>query len=100
MARTKSPWLADAHLLHFFAAREGYAPSALVLGSTYDPKHHSETVSLIEEPDPAQAFKWYMKAAEGGEPVARERLDELREWVERAAREGDPGARRVLMQWR
>ena len=32
--------LTDAWLIHFFAARKGYAPSALVLGTLSDPKYH------------------------------------------------------------
>jgi hypothetical protein len=95
----KEGMLADSYLLHFFAAREGYAPSALTLGSMYDPNHHTETVSLMEQPDPEQAFKWYTKAAEAGETLARDRLDELRGWVERSARAGDAEAQRLLMQW-
>jgi TPR repeat protein len=91
--------LADSHLLHFYAAREAYAPSALALGTSYDPNYHSAEVSLMDEPDPAQAHKWYTKAVEGGDPAARERLAELRVWVEESARAGDPQARRLLMQW-
>ena len=49
--------LADAHLLYFFAAREGHAPSALRLGSGFDPLYFVATESLMDGPDPVQALR-------------------------------------------
>lgn len=92
--------LADAHLLYFFAAREGHAPSAMILGSMYDPVHYREVQTLMDEPDPVQAQKWYEIAAHGGEQEAEARLDALKAWAEERAQAGDESARRLLLGWR
>jgi hypothetical protein len=92
--------LADAHLLYFFAARGGHAAAARELASMYDPIHHSQSSSVVDEPDPYQAYKWYSKAAEGGDGAAHERLERLRTWAEHAATSGDSAAQSLLMQWR
>lgn len=92
--------IADAHLLYFFAAREGHTPSAMVLGSMYDPIHFRELQTLMGEPDPVQAQKWYEIAAEGGEPGAAARLEALKAWAEERAQAGDESAQRLLLGWR
>lgn len=91
--------LADAHLLYFFAAREGHAPSALRLGSGFDPLHFVATESLMDGPDPVQALKWYRVAAEAGAPEAEARIAALRDWVQERADGGDESARRLLLAW-
>ena len=91
--------LEDAHLVLFFAARKGHAPSARVLGSMYDPRYYSPTKSIMDEPDLAQAYKWYKKAKEAGDKIAAERLSTLRFLVEKAARQGDQAAQILLLQW-
>lgn len=91
--------LADAHLLYFFAARKGHGPSAMVLGTMYDPNYHSDMASIVEEPDPFQARKWYQLAAKEGDMMAKAQLGSLREQVEVAAAGGDVEAERMLMQW-
>jgi TPR repeat protein len=91
--------LVDAHLMYFFAAKQGHAESALVLGVMYDPEHTLEIPSVIEKPDWGQAHKWYFRAAEAGNEIARERLEYLRKQVERAAVEGDREAGRLVLQW-
>ena len=92
--------LADAQLLYFFAARAGHAPSAFALATMNDPLHHSETSSLLPEPDAFQAYRWYTEAQDQGMEDARERLDALQAWARAAAAEGDQEAERLLLQWR
>nr|VFJ49682.1 MAG: hypothetical protein BECKFM1743A_GA0114220_100753 [Candidatus Kentron sp. FM]VFJ69350.1 MAG: hypothetical protein BECKFM1743C_GA0114222_105192 [Candidatus Kentron sp. FM]VFK18683.1 MAG: hypothetical protein BECKFM1743B_GA0114221_105662 [Candidatus Kentron sp. FM] len=91
--------LVDAHLMYFFAAKQGHAESALVLGTMYDPEYALEVSSVIEEPDRVQAHKWYLRAAEGGSETAQQRLEYLRKQVERAAAKGDSEAGRLVLQW-
>lgn len=92
--------LADAYLLYFYAARQGHAMSAMALGTIHDPDYHSEFTSIMDKPDLSQAHKWYLQAAQDGDPVAKEHLDHLRERVELAAAGGDPEAQRLVLQWR
>ena len=91
--------LEDAHLLLFYAARLGHAPSARVLASMYDPNHHSNLTSIMDKPDPAQAYKWYKIAADAGDGEARARLSVLRSLVEQNARKGNDQAKLLLLQW-
>ncbi|HEX6995106.1 MAG TPA: hypothetical protein VF339_13255 [Gammaproteobacteria bacterium] len=90
--------LADAQLLYFFAARNGHAQAAFRLATSYDPLHHDPETSLLDEPDPFQAFKYYMQALEGGVTEAQARLDALHAWAEREA-PSNPEAERLLLQW-
>nr|VFJ58716.1 MAG: hypothetical protein BECKDK2373C_GA0170839_106716 [Candidatus Kentron sp. DK] len=92
--------LVDAHLMYFFAAKQGHAESALILGSMYDPDHTLEIPNVVEDPSWTQAYKWYVKAADGGNEAARERLKYLRKEVERAAAKGNSEATRLILQWR
>jgi TPR repeat protein len=91
--------LEDAHLLLFYAARLGHPMSARTLGSMYDPNHHNASTSLMDEPDLAQSYKWYKIAADAGDPVALERLSELKILVELAASSGDEEAKMLLLNW-
>lgn len=91
--------LADAQLLYFFAARGGHREAAFELATLYDPNHPAQTSSLMGEPDPFQAYRWYRAAEEAGHEAAGERLAELRTWTEQAANEGDAEAERLLLQW-
>lgn len=91
--------LADAQLLYFFAARGGYAPAAFELAEMYDPLHFDATTSLMEQPDPFQAFKWYQQAQQAGVEQAVERLEALQDWAQQAAEEGDLDAEQLLLQW-
>ncbi len=91
--------LADAQLMYFFAARGGDAQAAYELGQMYDPTAFSEETSLMDEPDPFQAYKWYTQASEGGIAAARQRLDELRSWTERESQAGNVEAEQLLLQW-
>jgi TPR repeat protein len=91
--------LADAQLLYFYAARGGHPAAEFELAEMNDPNHHESATSLLEEPDPYQAYKWYSAALEHGSGEARERLDALRDWATQAAAQGNPEAERLLLQW-
>lgn len=91
--------LADAQLLYFFAARGGNGPAAFDLATLHDPNHYSQASSLMAEPDPFQAYRWYRSAETAGHQGAGARLAELREWAEEAAGKGDAEAERLLLQW-
>jgi len=90
---------ADAQLLYFFAARGGFGPAAFELASLQDPNHFSADAGLMDEPDPFQAYKWYIRAREAGIKEANVRLTELASWAKAAAAANDPDAARLLMQW-
>jgi len=89
----------DAHLLLFYLARAGHGESARLLAEMYDPLHYSSAASIMDEPDPEQAWKWYSQAARGGDVIATERLAVLRDWVEEAAAQGNEQAEKLLFQW-
>ncbi len=91
--------LADAQLLYFFAARGGYTPAAYELAELYDPLHFDATASLMDKPDPFQAFKWYQQASVAGNSQAAVRLEQLRVWAQQAAETGDLDADQLLLQW-
>jgi len=91
--------LADAQLLYFFAARGGYTPAAFELAELYDPLHFDAATSLMDKPDPFQAFKWYSQALKDGNTEAQPRLDALHEWAQQAAEAGDLDAEQLLLQW-
>lgn len=91
--------LADAQLLYFFAARGGHATAAFDLATFSDPNHHAAEASLMAEPDPFQAYRWYTAARDSGHEGASARLEELRAWAEAAGRAGDSEAERLLLQW-
>jgi hypothetical protein len=91
--------LDDAHVLLFFGARQGHAPSAYAYAEANDPNHHSPATSLLDEPDAFQAFRWYTAALDGGVDDAAARLDALRAWAEAAAAAGNAEAERLLLQW-
>ena len=91
--------LADAQLLYFFAARGGHGEAAFDLAASYDPNHPGQASSLMNEPDPFQAWRWYRQAEESGHGAAGERLAALRDWAVQAAQSGDAEAERLLLQW-
>jgi len=91
--------LDDAYLLYRFAARQGHAQAALVLGSQADPAFHTSETSILPRPDPQQAYKWYRVAAAAGNEEAVARLQRLRERVEQSAADGNEPARRLMLQW-
>ena len=91
--------LDDAYLLYRYAARQGHAQAALVLGSQADPAFYASESSILPMPDLEQAYKWYRVAAAAGNEEAETRLQRLRESVEQSAANGNERARRLMLQW-
>lgn len=91
--------LADAQLLYFFAARGGHAPAAFDLATFYDPVQRAAASGIVSEPDPFQAYRWYVAARDAGDDRAAGRLDALRAWAESASESGNDDAERLLLQW-
>lgn len=91
--------LDDAYLLYRFAARQGHAQAALVLGTQADPAFYTSETSILPGPDLQQAYKWYRLAAAAGNEEALVRLQGLRERVEQSAADGNEPARRLMLQW-
>jgi hypothetical protein len=89
--------LADAHLLYFFAARENHLPSIMTMGEMSDPILFRAEDSLLDHADAIQAYKWYHKAAQMGQPSAGGRLDELGRWASEAAATGNSEAAQLLL---
>jgi TPR repeat protein len=61
--------------------------------------HFDVSSSLMDKPDPFQAFKWYNQALKDGESDAAARLTALHEWAHQAAEDGDLDAEQLLLQW-
>jgi len=91
--------LADAHLLYFFAARQGHSAAAQVLAKMHDPAYHSKQTSIMDEPDLAQAYKWYRQAAKGNDATAKKDLNNFRAQVEQLAASGNIEAKQLSFQW-
>lgn len=89
--------LADAHLLYFFAAREEHLVAMITMGEMSDPVMFRAEDSLLDQADAIQAYKWYSKAAELGQPFASRRLDDLGRWADEAAANGNAEARQLLL---
>lgn len=92
--------LEDAYLLYRFAARNGQAQAALILGTQADPAFHAAAAGYLPDADPAQAYKWYSMAAAAGNDKAVQQLQALRKRMQQDAAAGDEQARRLLLQWR
>ena len=92
--------LEDAYLLYRFAARNGQAQAALILGTQADPAFHAAAAGYLPDADPAQAYKWYSVAAAAGNDKAVQQLQALRKRMQQEAAAGDEQARRLLLQWR
>jgi TPR repeat protein len=91
----------DAYLLYRFAARHGHGQAALELGTQADPALQA-TANPDSDPlsrESGQAYKWYSIAAAAGIQEAAERLQDLRNRVERSAAAGDQRAQRLMLQW-
>ncbi len=91
--------LADAHLLYFFAARENHLPSILMMAEMSDPTRFRAQDSLLDHADVIQAYKWYQRAADLGDETAIARVEDLQSWARDAARDGDPNARQLLLNY-
>lgn len=91
--------LADAHLLYFFSAREGYLPAMMKLGELADPELFRSEDSLLDRADVIQAYKWYQKAATLGHEPAVGRINNLRRWATAEANLGNTDARRLMLNF-
>ena len=91
--------LADAHLLYFFAARQGYSAAAQALAKMHDPAYYSKQTSVMDGPDLAQAYKWYRQAAKGGQANAKKELNNFRAQVEQMAASGNVEAKQLSLLW-
>jgi hypothetical protein len=89
--------LADAHLLFFFSAREGHVASMMTMAEMSDPTRFRAENSLLDHADALQSYQWYQKVAALGEPVADDRIRNLREWAIQATENGNPYARQLLL---
>lgn len=89
--------LADAHLLYFFAAREGHVDSMIKLAEMLDPNYFQPENSLLDQPDPLQSYKWYQKAAAQGQPDMSARIEKLQQWAMQESESDNPYARQLLM---
>lgn len=91
--------LADAHLLYFFSAREGFLPAIMKMGEMADPGYFRAEDSLLDEADVIQAYKWYKKAAKQGHEPATERVKNLQLWAIAESKVGNPDARQLLLNF-
>lgn len=89
----------DAYLLYRYAANHGEARAALVLGTQADPAYHTNDNTILPEPEPEQAIKWYRMASAEGNADAAARLKALHGLLERASAAGDAQADRLLLLW-
>jgi hypothetical protein len=91
---------ADAYLLYFFAAKQGHAEAAYILGTQSDPTYFTSVNSALDAPDLGQAIKWYQVAIDAGNKDARKNLKELAKRVKKQADAGSSEAQRLLLQLR
>jgi hypothetical protein len=91
--------LADAHLLYFFSAREGYLPAMMKLGELADPELFRSEDSLLDRADVIQAYKWYQKAATLGHEPAVGRIKNLRRWATAESNFSNADARQLLLNF-
>jgi len=91
--------LADAHLLYFFSAREGFLPAIMKMGEMADPAYFLAEDSLLDYADVIQAYKWYQKAAMQGHEPAIERVKNLQLWAIVESKVGNPDARQLLLNF-
>jgi hypothetical protein len=89
--------LADAHLMYFFSAREGYLPAMMKMGEMADPAFFRAEDSLLDQADVFQALKWYKKAAALGHQPAVLRMKNLQAWAVAESKIGNPEARQLLL---
>ena len=92
--------LADAHLLYFFNAREGHLESIMQMALMSDPTQFRADISLLDQADAVQSYKWYQKAALSGYQPAVDSVLNLQQWALDEAEFGNPYARQLLLNLR
>ena len=90
--------MADAYILYFFAARHGHGLSALRLGMMSDPAYNDSYKDILTTPDLYQSLKWYRQARAAGVKEVDEPLNTLDGLIRKRAEEGDPQAKRLLLE--
>ncbi len=91
--------LADAHLMYFFAAREGDVDAMMVMAEMSDPTLFRAEDNLLDQADAVQAYKWYSQSLEKGFEPARARLENLGQWAKDEARYGNTAAQQLLLNF-
>lgn len=102
-----------AMLVYQYASRLGSAEASLALGHMYDPDTWSKAASPMDKPDAETAAYWYEPAAQAGNVEAQRRLgkilldlpqggagnrDKAKDWLGKAAAQGDAEAKALLEQ--
>lgn len=91
--------LADAHLMFFFAAREGDVDAMIMMAEMSDPTLFRAENNLLDHPDAIQAYKWYNQALQKGFEPAATRLENLKHWAEAEADYGNAEAQHLLLNF-
>lgn len=91
--------LADAHLMFFFAAREGHVEAMMMMAEMSDPTLFRADNNLLDQANAIQAYKWYRQALDSGFEPARIRLENLRNWAEAEASYGSSEAQQLLLNF-
>ncbi len=60
---------------------EGSGEAALALGTSYDPRTFTGLTSPNASPDATEAFRWYQRASELGNPNGEMQISELKAWL-------------------
>jgi len=94
----ESPERADAaFLLLEYAAEEGHAEAALVVGRYYDPTEDGPSGSIRKNPE--TAHDWYQEALAGGQEDAKKYLAKLQQRVQEEATNGSRRAQALIKKW-
>ena len=91
--------LADAHLMFFFAAREGHIEAMMMMAEMSDPTLFRAEDNLLDKANAIQAYKWYRQALDSDFEPARLRLENLRNWAEAEAGFGNSEAQQLLLNF-
>jgi TPR repeat protein len=62
-----------------------------------DPTQFRADISLLDQADPVQSYKWYQKAALSGYQPAIDSIKNLRQWALDESKAGNPLARQSLL---
>lgn len=92
--------LADAHLVLFFAAREGHIEAMMMMAEMSDPSLFQAENNLLDKADAIQAYKWYALAKDNGFEPAESRLENLHQWARAEAAFGDTSAQQLLLNFK
>ncbi len=91
--------LADAHLVFFFAAREGHIEAMMTMAEMSDPTLFQAENNLLDQADAIQAYKWYKLALDKGFEPAGDRLTNLHQWAKAEADYGNASAHQLLLNF-